>query len=160
MRSSIAQEVLRSNTDEGVLTLTLNRPERRNAIDPALRDAPAAALDAAATSGVVITGAGLAPALACDWRIGAPTARILFREGRVWLVPAHGGLTRLVSWWGSRARRRSCSAARTSTPRPRSARACSATRRSCPPWPPRASTSRRPGGRPRAPRARLQGDVT
>src|SRR3954465_6606089 len=62
MRSSIAEDVLRSNTAGGVLTLTLNRPERRNAIDPALRDALAAALDAAATDpavrGVVIAGAG------------------------------------------------------------------------------------------------------
>jgi enoyl-CoA hydratase/carnithine racemase len=158
MRSSIAEDVLRSNTAGGVLTLTLNRPERRNAIDPALRDALAAALDAAATDpavrGVVIagaggafcaggdlarfedlhdarayrhvshrltdlvesverlekpvvaaidgvvTGAGLALALACDWRIGAPTARVLFREGRVGLVPTHGGLTRLVKLLG------------------------------------------------------------
>jgi enoyl-CoA hydratase/carnithine racemase len=158
MRSSIAGEVLRSEADGGVLTLTLNRPDRRNAIDPELRDALAAALDAASTDadvrGVVITGAGgafcaggdlarfdelhdarayrhvahrltdlvesverlekpvvaaidgvvtgagLALALACDWRIGAPTARILFREGRVGLVPTHGGLTRLVKLLG------------------------------------------------------------
>jgi enoyl-CoA hydratase/carnithine racemase len=158
MRSSIAEGVLRADTAGGVLTLTLNRPERRNAIDPALRDALATALDAAATDaavrGVVIagaggafcaggdlarfddlhdarayrhvshrltdlvesverlekpvvaaidgvvTGAGLALALACDWRIGAATARILFREGRVGLVPAHGGLTRLVKLLG------------------------------------------------------------
>jgi enoyl-CoA hydratase/carnithine racemase len=158
MRSSIAEDVLRSHTEGGVLTLTLNRPERRNAIDPALRDALAAALDAAATDaavrGVVITGAGgafcaggdlarfedlhdarayrhvshrltdlvesierlekpvvaaidgvvtgagLALALACDWRIGAPGARILLREGRLGLVPAHGGLTRLVKLLG------------------------------------------------------------
>src|SRR3954466_6124405 len=62
MRSSIAEDVLRSNTAGGVLTLTLNRPERRNAIDPALRDALAAALDAAATDrplrGAVVAGAG------------------------------------------------------------------------------------------------------
>src|SRR3954464_12458115 len=62
MRSSIAEEVLRSDADGGILTLTLNRPERRNAIDPELRDALAAALDAAATDpggrGVVLTGAG------------------------------------------------------------------------------------------------------
>src|SRR3954471_1712571 len=169
MRSSIAEDVLRSNTAGGVVTLTLNRPERRNAIDPALRDALATALDAAAPApaprrapappapavrGVVITGAGgafcaggdlarfedlhdarayrhvshrltelvesierlekpvvaaidgvvtgagLALALACDWRIGAPTARVLFREGRVGLVPTHGGLTRLVKLLG------------------------------------------------------------
>jgi enoyl-CoA hydratase/carnithine racemase len=53
----------------------------------------------AAVDGVV-TGAGLALALACDWRVGAPSARILFREGRVGLVPTHGGLTRLVKLLG------------------------------------------------------------
>jgi enoyl-CoA hydratase/carnithine racemase len=158
MRSSAADDPLRSNSDGGVLVLTLNRPERRNAIDAELRDALAAALDVAATDsavrGVVITGAGgafcaggdlarfedlhdarayrhvshrltdlvesverlekpvvaaidgvvtgagLALALACDWRIGAPSARILFREGRVGLVPTHGGVTRLVKLLG------------------------------------------------------------
>src|SRR5919112_811135 len=117
MRSSIAEEVLRSNTDGGVLTLTLDRPERRNAIDPELRDARVyrhvshrltdlvEAVErlekpvVAAIDGVV-TGAGLALALACDWRIGAPTARVLFREGRVGLVPTHGGATRLVKLLG------------------------------------------------------------
>src|SRR4051795_8761745 len=155
--STLGAAVLEERTD-GILTLTLNRPERRNAIDPALRDALATALDAAATDpavgGVVltgaggafcaggdlarfedlhdartyrhvahrltdlvesverlekpvvaaidgvVTGAGLALALACDWRVGAPTARVLFREGRVGLVPAHGGLTRLVKLLG------------------------------------------------------------
>ena len=158
MRSSAADDPLRSNTDGGVLVLTLNRPERRNAIDAELRDALAGALDGAATDsavrGVVITGAGgafcaggdlarfedlhdarayrhvshrltdlvesverlekpvvaaidgvvtgagLALALACDWRVGAPSARILFREGRVGLVPTHGGVTRLVKLLG------------------------------------------------------------
>jgi enoyl-CoA hydratase/carnithine racemase len=158
MRSSTVDELLHSDRAGGVLTLTLNRPEKRNAIDPALRDALAAALDAAATDasvrGVVltgaggafcaggdlarfdelhdarayrhvahrltdlvesverlekpvvaaidgvVTGAGLALALACDWRVGAPTARVLFREGRVGLVPTHGGLTRLVKLLG------------------------------------------------------------
>jgi enoyl-CoA hydratase/carnithine racemase len=158
MRSSTVAAPLLTERAEGVLTLTLNRPERRNAIDPALRDALAAALDAAATDpavrGVVLTGAGgafcaggdldrfddlhdarayrhvshrltdlidsierlekpvvaaidgvalgagLTLALACDWRVGAPTARVLFREGRIGLVPTHGGLTRLVKLLG------------------------------------------------------------
>ena len=158
MRSSIADDVLLSNTVAGVLTLTLNRPDRRNAIDPHLRDALAAALDDAATGPAVravvitgaggafcaggdlarfedlhdarayrhvshrltdlvesierlekpvvaaidgiVTGAGLALALACDWRIGSPAARVLFRERGVGLVPTHGGLTRLVKLLG------------------------------------------------------------
>src|SRR5688500_159394 len=152
MASSTAGPALRQERAAGVLTLTLDRPERRNAIDPELRDALAAALDAAATDadvrGVVltgaggafcaggdlarfdelhdarayrhvahrltelaesierlekpvvaatdgvVTGAGLALALACDWRVGSPAARVLLREGRVGLVPTHGGLTR------------------------------------------------------------------
>ena len=158
MRSSTVDELLHSDRAGGVLTLTLNRPEKRNAIDPALRDALGAGLAAAATDATVrvvvltgaggafcaggdlarldelhdarayrhvahrltdlvesverlekpvvaaidgvVTGAGLALALACDWRVGAPTARVLFREGRVGLVPTHGGLTRLVKLLG------------------------------------------------------------
>jgi enoyl-CoA hydratase/carnithine racemase len=36
MRSSVAGDPLRSSTEHGVLTLTLNRPDRRNAIDAGL----------------------------------------------------------------------------------------------------------------------------
>jgi enoyl-CoA hydratase/carnithine racemase len=150
--------LVRSTLVDGVLTLTLDRPQRRNAIDPELRDALRSALDDAAVDPAVhavvvtgaggafcaggdverfdelhdarayrhvshrltdlieaierlekpvvaaidgaVTGAGLALALACDWRVGAPTARILFGEGRVGLVPTHGGLTRLVKLLG------------------------------------------------------------
>ena len=158
MASSTVGAALVEERADGVVTLTLNRPERRNAIDPDLRDALAAALDAAAADaevrGVVltgaggafcaggdlgrfeelhdarayrhvshrltdlveslerlekpvvaaidgvVTGAGLALALACDWRVGSLAARVLFREGRVGLVPTHGGLTRLVKLLG------------------------------------------------------------
>jgi enoyl-CoA hydratase/carnithine racemase len=158
MGSSALDTALLTSIDGAVLTLTLNRPERRNAIDPELRDALAEALDHAATSkaveGVVltgaggafcaggdltrfdelhdarayrhvahrltdlvdsierlekpvvaaidgvVTGAGLALALACDWRVGSPGARFLFREGELGLVPTHGGLTRLVKLLG------------------------------------------------------------
>jgi enoyl-CoA hydratase/carnithine racemase len=85
---------LRSSLSRGVLTLTLDRPARRNAIDPELRDALRAALDG------VVTGAGLALALACDWRVGTRGARVLFREGQVGLVPTHGGVTRMVKLLG------------------------------------------------------------
>ena len=53
MRSSGVGSVLVETLDEGVLVLTLNRPERRNAIDPELRDALAAALDRAGTAEAV-----------------------------------------------------------------------------------------------------------
>src|SRR5215212_8665785 len=158
MTAGAGEATLRRERAGGVAVLTLDRPERRNAIDPTLRDALAEAIDEAACDsavrGVVIagaggafcaggdlarfdelhdarayrhvshrltdlvesverlekpvvaaidgvvTGAGLALALACDWRVGAPSARILFREGRVGLVPTHGGLTRLVKLLG------------------------------------------------------------
>ena len=158
MSASDGGAVLLATEERGVLTLTLNRPQKRNAIDAELRDALAHAVDRAATDaavrgvvltgaggafcaggdlarfeelhdarayrhvshrltelaeslerlekpvvaaiGGVVTGAGLAVALACDWRVGSRSARILFREGRIGLVPAHGGLTRLVKLLG------------------------------------------------------------
>src|ERR1700722_1287606 len=64
------QEIDTGTTDliaarrDGVLILTLNRPERRNAMTPAMIEALAAQLHAAETSelvgAVVITGAGAA----------------------------------------------------------------------------------------------------
>lgn len=146
------------DTQEGVRTLTLDRPEHRNALDRDLRDALCDALDDAArdasvravviTGAVgsfcaggdlgsfeelhdarvyrhvshgltslmdlverlekptvaaidgVATGAGLTLALCCDWRIASPEARLLFREGRLGLVPTHGGVGRLVKLVG------------------------------------------------------------
>lgn len=158
MRASGLSTCLLEGRADGVLTLTLNRPRRRNAIDAELRDALRQAIDRAATDesvgGViltgaggsfcaggdlvrfdelhdarvyrhvshrltdvieslerlekpvvaaidgVVTGAGLAIVLACDWRVGSPSARILFREGQLGLVPTHGGVTRLVKLLG------------------------------------------------------------
>jgi len=158
MRSSALDGSLLTKLDGGVLTLILNRPERRNAIDPELRNALAAALEQAGTDAAVrgvvltgaggafcaggdltrfdelhdarayrhishrltdliescerlekpvvaaidgvVTGAGLALALACDWRVGSPAAAIRFREGRIGLVPTHGGIARLVKLLG------------------------------------------------------------
>lgn len=60
--SSRSETVLTELDDEGVLLVTLNRPERKNAFDDAQWDAAAAALDAAREDArvavVVLTGAG------------------------------------------------------------------------------------------------------
>jgi len=141
-----------------VLTVTLDRPEARNALTEemlsALRDAlEGAALDDAIAA-VVITGAGTAfcagadvarfddsadarrfrfeshrltelvglieriekpvvaavngiavglgvqLALSCDLRVGAASARFAFTEGKLGLLPTHGGVARLVKLVG------------------------------------------------------------
>jgi len=53
----------------------------------------------AAINGAV-TGAGTQLALACDVRLAAPSVRIVFREGRLGIIPSHGGVTRLVKLIG------------------------------------------------------------
>jgi enoyl-CoA hydratase/carnithine racemase len=53
----------------------------------------------AAINGAV-TGAGTQLALACDVRLAAPAVRLLFREGRLGIVPSHGGVARLVKLVG------------------------------------------------------------
>jgi len=156
--SSEESSTVRSDLSDQVLTIVLDRPERRNALDPAMRDQLSAVLEDAAVSSevraVVITGAGgsfcaggdlgsfddlhdarvyrhvshkltslidaverlekpvvaaidgvatgagLTLALCCDWRVAAPGARLLFREGRLGLVPTHGGVSRLVKLVG------------------------------------------------------------
>jgi len=156
--SSDDQVPLLTSLRDGVLTLTLNRPGRRNALDGELREALTGALDEAARSADVralvltgaggafcaggdlgsfeelhdarvyrhvshrlselmdaverlekpvvaaidgvATGAGLTLALACDWRVASQRARLLFREGRIGLVPTHGGVARLVKLVG------------------------------------------------------------
>ena len=150
--------VTRSLADDGVLTLTLARPERRNAIDAelagALREAFESAADDAAVRAVILTGEGKAfsaggdlsrferdwdprefrhdshrltqlislverlekptvaaingvatgagsqLALACDVRLIATGARFVYREGRLGIIPSHGGVTRLVKLIG------------------------------------------------------------
>jgi enoyl-CoA hydratase/carnithine racemase len=150
--------VTRTLTDDGVLTVALARPDRRNAIDDelasALREAFEAAADDAAVRAVILTGEGAAfsaggdlsrferdwdprefrhdshrltqlislverlekptvaaingvatgagtqLALACDVRLMAASARFLYREGRLGIIPGHGGVTRLVKLIG------------------------------------------------------------
>lgn len=53
----------------------------------------------AAINGVA-TGAGLQLALACDLRIATSNARLLWREAHLGLLPAHGGIGRLVAMVG------------------------------------------------------------
>ena len=150
--------MLRTDLDDGVLTVTLARPERRNAIDgemaAALREAFEGAADdpqiraliltgegkafsaggdlsrferdwdprefrhdshrltslitllerlekptVAAINGAV-TGAGTQLALVCDVRLAAASARLIYREGRLGIIPSHGGVTRLVKLIG------------------------------------------------------------
>src|SRR5205085_2566386 len=150
--------VSRELGDDGVLTVTLNRPDARNAIDgamaAALRAAFEAAADEAAVRAVILTGAGSAfsaggdrsrferdwdprefrhdshrltqlislverlekptvaaingvatgagtqLALVCDVRLMAAGARFVYREGRLGIIPAHGGVTRMVKLIG------------------------------------------------------------
>lgn len=156
--SLVASSPLLSEISDGVLTLTLNRPDQRNAIDSELRDLLAAAIDEAALSAEVAaivitgaggsfcaggalggfdalgdarsyrwlsrrlsnliddlervekptiavvdgvaTGAGLALALACDWRVGTSATRLLWREGALGMIATHGGCARLVKLIG------------------------------------------------------------
>jgi enoyl-CoA hydratase/carnithine racemase len=53
----------------------------------------------AAINGVA-TGAGTQLALVCDVRLMAAGARFVYREGRLGIIPAHGGVTRLVKLIG------------------------------------------------------------
>src|SRR4051812_1769529 len=53
----------------------------------------------AAVNGVA-TGAGTQLALACDVRLIEAGARFVYREGRLGIIPSHGGVTRLVKLIG------------------------------------------------------------
>jgi enoyl-CoA hydratase/carnithine racemase len=53
----------------------------------------------AAVNGAAV-GFGVQLALACDLRIGGASARFLFSEGRLGLLPTHGGVARLVKLVG------------------------------------------------------------
>jgi enoyl-CoA hydratase/carnithine racemase len=150
----VDSEAIVVTAHEGVNTITLSRPEARNALTDemlsALRDALERAARDDTVRGVVLTGAGEAfcagadlarfggsldqrsfrfeshrltelvnlieriekpivsaingvavglgvqLALACDLRVGGESARLAFTEGRLGLVPTHGGIARLV----------------------------------------------------------------
>ena len=150
--------VTHARSDDGVLLVALNRPDRRNAIDGEMADALRVAFENAADDGGVraviltgkgrafsaggdlsrferdwdprefrhdshrltqlislverlekptvaaingvATGAGTQLALACDVRLMAADARFVYREGRLGIIPSHGGVTRLVKLIG------------------------------------------------------------
>jgi enoyl-CoA hydratase/carnithine racemase len=150
--------MLRTDLADGVLTVTLARPERRNAIDGEMAAALREAFESAADDGEVraliltgegkafsaggdlsrferdwdprefrhdshrltalitllerlekptvaaingaVTGAGTQLALVCDVRLAATSARLIYREGRLGIIPSHGGVTRLVKLIG------------------------------------------------------------
>ena len=96
---------LRVERDGAVTVLTLNRPDVLNAFDEPLTEALNASLaDCAADAAiraVVITGAGLGVAIACDIRVAASSAIFRPAWGRVGLVPDAGSaffLPRLIGW--------------------------------------------------------------
>jgi enoyl-CoA hydratase/carnithine racemase len=150
--------VAQTRSDDGVLLVSLARPDRRNAIDREMADALRVAFENAADDGTVraviltgkgrafsaggdlsrferdwdprefrhdshrltslislverlekptvaaingvATGAGTQLALACDVRLIAADARFVYREGRLGIIPSHGGVTRLVKLIG------------------------------------------------------------
>src|SRR3954464_9011421 len=49
---------------------------------------------------LMATGAGTQLALVCDVRLMASGARFVYREGRLGIIPSHGGVTRLVKLIG------------------------------------------------------------
>ncbi|MBP2366236.1 enoyl-CoA hydratase/isomerase family protein [Pseudonocardia parietis] len=83
----MGEDVLLTRRDGGVLTLTLNRPRRRNAIDAqlwdALREQLTAARDDADVRAVVVTGAGGAFCAGADLSGGVATGHPLDRMRRV-----------------------------------------------------------------------------
>ena len=83
----MADDVLLTSRDSGVLTLTLNRPRRKNAIDGALWDALRAQLtvgrDDPEVRAIVLTGAGGDFCAGADLSGGVSTAHPLDRMRRV-----------------------------------------------------------------------------
>ena len=94
---------LLENVKDGVAVLTLNRPDRLNAMSGPMLDAllealPRLAADAA-VGVVVLTGAGLSMALACDLRVAGESAKFATAFARVGYSGDFGGswfLTQLV----------------------------------------------------------------
>jgi len=81
----MADESVIGEVAEGVMTLTLNRPEKLNAFTPAMREAMIAAFDEAdrddAIRAVIVTGAGRAFCAGADMSEGAKRFDVAGRAG-------------------------------------------------------------------------------
>ena len=89
--------------EAGVLTVTLNRPDKLNAFNPEmhqrLREALQRAADEPEVRALLLTGAGANIALACDLVLAARSASFVQSFSKVGLIPDSGGtyfLPRLV----------------------------------------------------------------
>jgi enoyl-CoA hydratase/carnithine racemase len=123
MVAALHQEVVRAGRDEGVRALVLTGSGTAFCAGAdlgrfdALPDQRAFRFDShrltelvdllervekpvlAAVNGVAV-GLGVQLALACDLRVGAESASFAFTEGRLGLLPTHGGVARLVKLLG------------------------------------------------------------
>lgn len=92
----MSYEQITTEIDDGVLTITLNRPERLNAWTPTMASELRAAFDAAdaddAVRAIVLTGAGRAYCAGADLQAGGATFDLRAR-GRTEEVPRDGGGT-------------------------------------------------------------------
>ncbi len=101
----MSPEQILTDVDDGVLTITLNRPERLNAWTPTMAQELIAAFDAAdgddAVRAVVITGAGRGFCAGADLAAGGATFDLRAR-GRTEEVPRDGGGTLTMRVFESR----------------------------------------------------------
>src|SRR6266851_3719474 len=88
-------EIVLQNLDSGLLIITMNRPDRRNALNADMtRGLVEAARRAAA-------GAGLSIALACDLRVASASVKITTAFAKVGLSGDYGGTYFLTHLLGS-----------------------------------------------------------
>src|SRR5580704_3074033 len=97
------------NLESGLLTITMNRPDRRNALNPdmtrGLVEAARRATDDPEVRAVLLkgaaAGAGLSIALACDLRVASASVKITTAFAKVGLSGDYGGTYFLTHLLGS-----------------------------------------------------------